>query len=71
MYFYQLMTDILVYVPCKFEMYIFKIAQVICENEPIAFLYVLSLFLFHYASRPMQYTANFDCCKWHFQTKKM
>ena len=38
------MTDILVYVSCKFEMYIFKIAQVINENVRIAFLYVLSIF---------------------------
>ena len=36
------MADILVYVSCKFEMYIFEIAQVIGENVPIAFLYVLS-----------------------------
>ena len=37
------MADILVYISCKFEMYIFKIAQVIGENVPIAFLYVLSI----------------------------
>ena len=37
------MADILVYVSCKFEMYIFEIAQVIGENVPIAFLYVLSI----------------------------
>ena len=41
MEFGQLMTDILVYVTCKFEMYIFEIAQVIGENVHIAFLYVL------------------------------
>ena len=41
--FGQLMADILVYVSCKFEMYIFEIAQVIDENVPIAFLYVLSI----------------------------
>ena len=40
----QLMTDILVYVSCKFEMYIFKIAQVISENIRIAFFYVLSIY---------------------------
>ena len=40
--FSQLMADILVYESCKFEMYIFEIAQVIGENVPIAFLYVLS-----------------------------
>ena len=34
----QLMIDILVYASCKFEMYIFKIAQVISENIRIAFL---------------------------------
>ena len=43
MEFGQLMIDILVYVSCKFEMYIFKIAQVISENVRIAFLYVLSI----------------------------
>ena len=45
MEFDQLMTDILVYVSCKFEMYICKIAQVISENIRIAFLYVLSICL--------------------------
>ena len=44
MEFGKLMADILVYVSCKFEMCIFKIAQVIGENVPIAFLYVLSIF---------------------------
>ena len=43
MEFGQLMADILVYVSCKFKMYIFDIAQVIGENVPIAFLYVLSI----------------------------
>ena len=43
MEFGQLMADILVYVSCKFEMYIFKIAQAIGKNVPIAFLYVLSI----------------------------
>ena len=43
MEFDQLMTDIPVYVSCKFEMYIFKIALVISENVRIAFLYVLSI----------------------------
>ena len=37
------MTDILAYVSCKIKMYIFEIAQVIGENVPIAFLYVLSI----------------------------
>ena len=41
--FIQLMADILVYESCKFEMYIFEIAQVMVENVPIAFLYVLSI----------------------------
>ena len=45
MEFGQLMIDILVYVSCKFEMEIFKIAQVIGENVRIAFLYVLSKYL--------------------------
>ena len=44
MEFGQLMIDILVEVSCKFEMYIFKIAQVISENVRIAFLYVLSIY---------------------------
>ena len=39
----ELIADILVYVSCKFEMYIFEFAQVIGENVPIAFLYVLSI----------------------------
>ena len=43
MEFDQLMSAILVNVSCKFEMYIFKIAQVINENIRIAFLYVLSI----------------------------
>ena len=45
MEFGQLMIDILVNVSCKFEMYIFKIAQVINEHVRIAFLYVLSICL--------------------------
>ena len=45
MEFSQLITDILVNVSCKFEMYIVKIAQVINENIRIAFLYVLSIYL--------------------------
>ena len=45
MEFGQLMIDILVNVSCKFEMYIFKTAQVINENVRIVFLYVLSIFL--------------------------
>ena len=43
MEFGLLMTDRPVYVSCKFEMYIFKIALVISENVCIAFLYVLSI----------------------------
>ena len=43
MEFSQLMADILVYKSCKFESYIFDIVQVIGENVPIAFLYVLSI----------------------------
>ena len=45
MEFGLLMADIPVYVSCKFEMYIFKIALVISENVCIAFLYVLSIFM--------------------------
>ena len=44
MEFGQIMTDILVYVSCKFQMYIFKTAQVISENVRIAFLYVQSIY---------------------------
>ena len=44
--FCLLMRDIPVYVSCKFEMYIFKIALVISENVRIAFLYVLSILMF-------------------------
>ena len=43
--FSQLMTDILVNVSCKFEMYILKIAQVINETVRIAFRYVLIICL--------------------------
>ena len=44
MEFGQLIADILAYISCKFETYIFEIAQVIGENVPIAFLYVLSIY---------------------------
>ena len=44
MEFSQLMADILVYESSKFKIYIFEIAQVIGENVPIAFLYVLSIY---------------------------
>ena len=50
MEFGQLMADILVYVSCKFETNIFEIAQVIGENVPIAFLYVLSIVNYFYLS---------------------
>ena len=43
MEFGLLITDILVYAPCKFEMYIFKIAIGISKNVRIAFIYVLSI----------------------------
>ena len=43
MKFGQLMADILVNVSCKFELYIFKIGQLINEKVRIAFLYVLSI----------------------------
>ena len=43
MEFGQLMRDILVYVSCKFEMYIIELAEVNGENVPIAFLHVLSI----------------------------
>ena len=41
-----LIRDIPVYVSCKFEMCISKIALVISENVRIAFLYVLSIYTF-------------------------
>ena len=43
MAFGLLMSDKPVYVSCKFEMYIFKIALVISETVCIAFLFVLSI----------------------------
>ena len=43
MIFGLLLTDIPVYVSCKFEMYICKIALFISEIVCIAFLYVLSI----------------------------
>ena len=43
MEFSQLKLGILVCVSCRFEMYIFKIAEVISENICIAFLYVLRI----------------------------
>ena len=43
MEFGQLMIDILVNISCKFEMFIFKIAEVINDNVRIAFLYVLRI----------------------------
>ena len=45
MKFGLLMTNILVYASCKFEMHIFKIALVISENVRIVFLYVLSIYV--------------------------
>ena len=47
MEFGLLMTDIPAYVSSKFEMYIFKIAQVISENVRIAFLYELSIVIIY------------------------
>ena len=51
----QLMIDILVNVSCKFEMYIFKIAQVVIENVRIAFLYVLSIILLNFMNIQVKY----------------
>ena len=45
MEFGQRIIDILVYVSCKFEMYVSKIAEGINENVRIAFLYVLSIYM--------------------------
>ena len=55
MEFGLLMTDIPVYVSCKFEMYIIKIVLVISENVRIAFLYVLSIVIFYSAARSGQF----------------
>ena len=60
MEFSQLMADILVYASCKFEMYIFEIVQVIGENVPTAFLYVLSILLF-VGEPPMSLLASSVC----------
>ena len=46
MEFGLLMTDIPVYVSCKFEMYIFKITLGISENVRIASLYELSKYIY-------------------------
>ena len=43
MEFGLLVTDMPVYVPCKFDMNIFKVALVINKNVRIAFLYVLNI----------------------------
>ena len=51
MEFGQQMADIRVYVSCKFEMYIFDIAQVIGKNVPIGFLYVLSIYEYLYVKQ--------------------
>ena len=53
MEFGQLMIDILVNVSCKFEMFIFKIAQVINKNVRIAFLYVLSIYIYTMICLPL------------------
>ena len=45
MEFSQLIADIPVYESCNLKIYIFEIAQVIGENVPIAFLYVLSIYM--------------------------
>ena len=42
------MIEIPVFVPCKFEMYIIKIALVISKNVRNAFLYVLSIYIYIY-----------------------
>ena len=51
MEFGQLMKALLVYVSCKFEMYIFKIALFITENVRTAFLYVLSIYIYTRSDR--------------------
>ena len=57
MEFGQLMADILAYVSCKFEMYIFEIAQVIGENVPIAYFYVLSI---HYVNIAVPWSQSYN-----------
>ena len=53
------MTDIPDYVSWKFKMYIFKIALVISENVPIAFLYVLSIFSWLWVRTPVKHCFSF------------
>ena len=53
-----LIRNLPVYVSCKFEMYIFKIALVISENVRIAFLYVLSIYIFFYLKGLIGMTAE-------------
>ena len=62
MEFGLLVTDIPVYVPCKFEMYIFKVALVISENVHIAFLYVLSKYIVKLGCTWV-YTFSYFCSK--------
>ena len=38
--------DMSFFVFCKFEVVIFKIVQVMTENIPFAFLYVLSIYMY-------------------------
>ena len=61
--FGQLTIDILVDVFCKFEMNIFKIAQVINEHVRIAFLYVLSIYIicFHIYLLCVTFNAEQSC----------
>ena len=69
MEFGLLMTDIQVYVSCKFEMYIFKIALVISENVCIAFLYVLSIvcsnIMAHHDAQKLMSEKQHAFRRWH------
>ena len=50
-------ADMPFFVFCKFEIVIFKIVQVMTENIPFAFLYVLSISIL---SKAYSYSSTFD-----------
>ena len=58
MEFGQLMINLLVYVSCKFDLYILKIAKVIGENVRIAFLYVLSIHVVYKSNSSLKLLFN-------------
>ena len=64
MKFGVLVTDIPVYVSCKFKKYIFKVALVISENVRIAFLYVMSIHDTMFFSPVCSFPQRGDSMKW-------